>query len=389
MDWKSGVSKDADIRQKYIAWLSGGAGAGKSAIGRSICEQCEEEGTLLANFFFGSSDPTRNHAKSLAATISYQICGLSPGIRRAVSDFIDYDPLIFSRSLKTQFVSLVMNPLSAVFAKIPQSAPRLIVIDGLDECLDKASQRDVLETLIYVVSNSSIPIRFLICSRPNSHITNTFSSAKMNASVFRIFLSDEYSPSEDIKLYLNDRFRNIKEGHIFKTLLPPIWPRAEHVDQLVEKSSGQFIYASTVVRYVESPQHQPHQRLNAILGLRAPFKDLPFAELDAVYKHVLGMSEDPSLAISILAFPALYNRMASADIETVLGLESGDAQVALSDLASLVNLSTSQIGIPMVSLLHKSFADFLFDSSRSDNFFVSSRETLARNVLRVIQLFSG
>jgi len=74
IDWIAGAN-DAN-REKVFTWLSGAAGAGKSAIGRSVCERCKEEGTLLASFFFGSSDSTRNHSRSFVATIAYQICHL-------------------------------------------------------------------------------------------------------------------------------------------------------------------------------------------------------------------------------------------------------------------------------------------------------------------------
>ena len=230
VEWTAGLDKAN--RDKLITWLTGAAGAGKSAIGRTVCERCAEEGTLLASFFFGSNDQTRNHSRSLVATIAYQICAISPGVRRAVSDFIEYDPLIFTRSLRAQFSSLIIGPLLANYANSPQKVPPLIVVDGLDECLDKASQRDILETFLWVMTSSPIPIRVLVCSRPESHIAAKFSTVKMSTALFKIFLGDEYSPDNDIRLYLCDHFRSLCEEHIFKSSIPPSWPTKEHQDQL-------------------------------------------------------------------------------------------------------------------------------------------------------------
>jgi len=387
VEWTAGLDKAN--RDKLITWLTGAAGAGKSAIGRTVCERCAEKGTLLASFFFGSNDPTRNHSRSLVATIAYQVCAINLGVRKAVSDFIEYDPLIFTRSLRAQFSSLIIGPLSANYANAPQKVPPLIVLDGLDECLDKASQRDILETVLWVVTSSPIPIRVLVCSRPESHITATFSTVKMSTAVFKIFLGDEYSPDNDIRLYLCDHFRALREEHIFKSSIPSSWPTEEHQNELVEKSSGQFVYAAIVVRYLESPRHRPHQRLDVILGLRPHFKDLPFAELDALYLQLLDDTGNPSLASDILVFLASYGPMCPSDIEQYLELEAGEVEVLLSDLGSIVKMQSDDHGIYEATLLHNSFGDFLFDSHRSKSLSKNRGETQTAHIIRLLRIFSG
>ena len=385
MEWMDGSRQET--KKKGINWVTGAAGAGKSAIGRTICERCAEKGTLLGGFFFGLGDPTRNHSRSLVATIAYQICSINTAIRKAVCDFIDYDPLIFSRSLRAQFTSLVMDPLAASYSDDSHHTPCLIVIDGLDECVDKASQRDILETLLYVTTTSRMPLRILICSRPESQITSFLNLPRTSSAVFKIFLGDEYSPEEDIRLYLSDRFMEIRQSHNLRTLLPDSWPSQYNVDQIVYKSSGQFVFAATVIRYVESDRHRPHQRLEAALGLRPAFKDLPFAELDALYTHILMVTEQPSLAVDILAFPIMYGRMPLRDIERYLNLHSGDVHVVLADLGAIAKIS--MYGIHEVSMLHKSFSDFLFDPHRSKSLYRNRTETRAWHIIRVIENISG
>ena len=396
IDWIAGSNEDN--RDKFVTWLTGAAGAGKSAIGRSVCERCKEEGTLLASFFFGSSDSTRNHSRSFVATIAYQICLASPGLRSAVSSAVEYDPLVFDRSLRTQLKLLVMDPLLANFANQPQRAPCLIVVDGLDECLDQASQRDILDVLFYFATASSIRIRVLVCSRRESQIVTMFNATRMSALLFKIILDDEYNSEDDIELYLLDQFRQIRETHIFKASIPVSWPGKDQLDQLKYKSSGQFIYATIVVRYVESSLHRPQQRLDAVLGLRPPFKDLPFSELDALYLHLLNSTDDPSRAADILEFLALYGTMNPADIDKMLSLESGEAEVCLSRLSAIVNIELmptfiySQLMLSYIcsaSLLHKSFGDFLFDSHRSKGFFKTLADTKAWHSIRIIQIFAG
>src|SRR6266581_2883083 len=71
MNWIRGL--ETEDLNALIMWLYAAAGAGKSAIAQTIAELCHAENILLAAFFFSRSDPSRNNAKSLVASIAYQI----------------------------------------------------------------------------------------------------------------------------------------------------------------------------------------------------------------------------------------------------------------------------------------------------------------------------
>ncbi|KAF4611987.1 hypothetical protein D9613_004444 [Agrocybe pediades] len=385
--WSLGTATgNRGINAKPILWLKGGAGAGKSAIARSVAERCSKERLLLGTFFFGAADTTRNHATRLVATLAYQICGILPELREMVTDFIEDDPFIFSRSINIQFTNLIIRPLSIILSKhsVTTQIPRLIIIDGLDECnANVDSQRDLLFTLQEVVTSTTL-IQFLVCSRPESHLNNAFSSLRMANIHYKIFLDDDYSAREDIELYLEDKFREIKEGHVFKHTLPTTWPRPRIIRDLAYNSSGQFIYASTVVRYVESPRHRPDQRLDAALNLRPPFKDLPFTELDALYRHIISKAEDPSTVLDILAFPVLYGQYFTHFIEKKLQLEEGDVEVILADLQSLVTIDRRGL----VKFLHKSLTDFLCDSQRAGDLYRDLSAVRVQHMARSISIVS-
>ncbi|KAF9542796.1 hypothetical protein CPC08DRAFT_589931, partial [Agrocybe pediades] len=248
-DWTLG--KPEELSGKPILWLKGGAGAGKSAIARSVAERCSDEGLLLGTFFFGAADSTRNHVGKLVATLSYQISVILPGFRDMVAAFIEDDPLIFGHSISTQFTTLIIRPLSIVLANrstTSSATPCLIIIDGLDECSAVNSQQDLLLNL-QEVTNTTTLVRFLVCSRPESHLNIAFSLLQMATILYKIFLDNDYSAREDIQVYLEDKFKEIKEGHLFKHMLPDPWPTFGMVFDLVRRSSEQFIYAATVVRY--------------------------------------------------------------------------------------------------------------------------------------------
>ncbi|KAF8959694.1 hypothetical protein BDZ97DRAFT_1639061, partial [Flammula alnicola] len=68
-------------------WMRGAAGAGKSAIARTIAQMCEKQGRLSASFFFSrtASDTRRSNEKYLVATLAHQIMEHIPETRDHIS----------------------------------------------------------------------------------------------------------------------------------------------------------------------------------------------------------------------------------------------------------------------------------------------------------------
>ena len=388
MKW---IKWEGDL-DSFIMWLYGPAGAGKSAIAQTIAEMCEEEMILLASFFFSRTDPSRNNVRPLIATIAYQITLNIPDVRDAILGTVERDPLIFSKSLTIQFKSLIVEPLrqlvEAGFFNEPNSR-RLVIIDGLDECFDPKVQRNILEVLVKAQRQHRLPLIFLFASRPEQHISLAFNTTLLPIATTRIALDESYLPGDDIKLFLIDKFEEIKSTHRLRRYIPPQWPPPNVLQQLVEKASGQFIYASTVINYVSSTRSKPHNQLDIILGIRPPQRDLPFAELDALYMHILSGVEDIDFVLEILSvilfssdrFPWSWS---SPLIEEFLSWQPGDVEMYLGDMSSLVNVGPDQ----RITILHASLTDFLMDDTRSKEFWVNTPAQhigLARRRLQILQ----
>jgi hypothetical protein len=376
----------------FILWLYGPAGAGKSAIAQTIAEMCEEEMILLASFFFSRTDSSRNSVRPLIATIAYQITLNIPDVRDAILGTVERDPLIFSKSLTIQFKSLIVEPLQqlveAGFFNEPHSR-RLVIIDGLDECFDSKVQRNILEVLTNAHRQHRLPLIFLFASRPEQHISLTFNTGFLPTATTRIALDESYLPANDIRLFLTDKFQEIKSTHRLRRYIPPQWPLPNVLDKLIEKASGQFIYASTVINYVSSIRHKPQDHLDVILGIRPPQRDLPFAELDALYMHILSGVEDIDFVLEILSVLLFSNNRfpwpwSSSLVEEFLSFQPGDVEMFLGDMSSLVNVGPDQ----KITILHASLTDFLMDRTRSKGFWVNppaQHTMLARRCLHVLQ----
>lgn len=230
-----------------IMWLNGAAGVGKSAIAQSLAEEFCSHHLLLGSFFFSRSDSTRNHVGQLVSTLTYQIyLALPQPAQTAILDAIDKDHLIWSKDIFTQFETLITCPLRPLIQSgffLDAAAPRVIIIDGLDECIDRNIQRMVLRLLFKARQEWHIPFLFLIASRPELEIARVFRENSRSPVHFQINLDLELDASDDIRIVLLDELRQCRDTHPLRKYIPPTWPLNTSIEALVRKSCGQFIYA--------------------------------------------------------------------------------------------------------------------------------------------------
>ncbi|KAF5320385.1 hypothetical protein D9758_018441 [Tetrapyrgos nigripes] len=280
----------------------------------------------------------------------------------------------------------------------------------LNECLGSDSQRRVLTTLFGGLGNQT-PLRFLIASRPELVIRDFFGQLPHRGITTRTELSDNYSTSRDIEVYLRDGFKAIVEkshSDVMAHIALP-WPPIGVIHELVQRASGQFIYASTVLKYVGEEYSLPVERLELVLGLPLGDPDA-FSELDALYRQILSSNHNKARVAQILgtvlvidniedicSVPWAEEKPSWLDshtydprkairkgidlVEQLLSLPTGAVMVSLRGMHSVL-----QIDSGIVKLRHKSFLDFLFDARRSGEYFIDKalfHEQLARVCMRI------
>ena len=127
------------------------------------------------------------------------------------------------------------------------------------------------------------------------------------------------------------------------------WPSPSDLDHLIERAFGQFIYASTVLKFVNDPHDMPDNRLKFVLSLKSesssPESPKPFADLDRLYNQILSMippsNRDKAKAIlgAVLYVSASTNTSKKNEIlsitELLLGLDAGESYSALHSVHSL------------------------------------------------------
>ncbi|KAF8988053.1 hypothetical protein BDQ17DRAFT_526841, partial [Cyathus striatus] len=128
-------------------------------------------------------------------------------------------------------------------------------------------QSRMIKAIAGIAVSQPLQLRFLIASRPEHEIQKTFDLPLVNNISTRLTLDWKYNPDQDIKTYLLDAFNIIKQTHVLAYELSEIsgWPAWYDLAKLVKKSSGQFIYASIVVKYISDDNHDPREALKAII----------------------------------------------------------------------------------------------------------------------------
>ncbi|KAF9259438.1 hypothetical protein L218DRAFT_838813, partial [Marasmius fiardii PR-910] len=240
-----------------ICWLRGSAGIGKSAIARTFAEMCEGK-ELLGTFFFSRADPNRNNPRYLVLAIAHGITTGIPGLRKTVVQVVQRRPEILQASLEVQLQKLVIEPLlkwrnrirdTFSISRVWRVSSTLFIIDGLDECLSIREQQRVL-SLVLLAVKKELPIRFLICSRPEPHIRESFKQEDLSRSTKFLSLDGMFYINQNIERTLREQFTKIRSSErCTRMTFPTPWPTQGDLETLVDRSNGQSIYPNIVVKF--------------------------------------------------------------------------------------------------------------------------------------------
>ncbi|KAF7369155.1 putative nwd2 protein [Mycena venus] len=382
--WEWSLDSDPSHR---ILWFYGPAGAGKSSVARSFCQKLEEVGRLGASFFFQRGHPSRGSGHTLFPTIAYQLCLAAPEFKHIVSQLVEDDPAIINRSLSVQLQRLIIEPCRR---SIP-NASFVIVIDGLDECEGRNIQEEILQS--FGMHQEPLPLLFFIASRPEAHLREIFISA-LEAIYRPVNVEQSF---DDVRKYLQDEFARIHRDHRETMATVPFpWPTPAIVNNFVDKSSGYFIYASTVIRFIDDKDFRPTERLQVITGITEPQPDSgsPFSALDSLYTQILLAVPRRPHFLKILAVIAAKILMPISFIDQLLELDPGEVRLALRGLRSVIGAkkkdgSQCNNWSPESTIVvhHASLYDFLQDPMRARIFYVgddSIRTDLCRHILKAL-----
>jgi hypothetical protein len=270
------------------------------------------------------------------------------------------------------------------------SGPRgAIIVDGLDECeaeqyhdttglgaqhipvrtrTNAEDQLEILQVLQAASLDPSFPFRIIIASRPE-RVFREFFDPEHNPTILaqKLDLHDEYNANTDIAIFLEARLNQIRRRYH----LPLSWPPPGTIKTLVTYASGQFIYAATVIRFLDMGHREsPKALLDAILNMEANWDSNPLKQLDALYSHILESSPDPPLSVLWIRAiqelnPAEHAYASNLHLLLQTDVENNEAEHLLGNLHSLIRIPPlgDQATI-QYDFYHKSLFDFLEDPDR-------------------------
>jgi len=397
------------IQSSSVLWVNGRAGVGKSALMQKIAER---GGAYYGGcFFFRRGVPGCNKKGFLFSTVAYQLAMNVPGMDEHVDSAMSKDSSLPRMSAAVQMEWLIVEPIKLARPVLPH--PLIIIIDGLDECEDHDSQRDILKLAVRASLDPSVPFRFIIASCPEYQICSMFNEEPLFSTTRRLVLDEEYDSSSDIHWYLHDKFMEIhtRNRDIMRQIRSP-WPSEGNLRTLVARASGQFIYASTVIKFIGSVGDllSPQEKLDIILH-PGPMQASAFSEIDRLYTQILSAYDDSKVLVHVLgvvlAIEALNGDIYSDDepltnpevIANIAGLGQGKALLVLRALQPVTKIqiklvyddwddgqSENDIIDQRVQISHRSFHDFLTDKARSGPYFVNIELSIGQIFCRMLDL---
>ncbi|KAJ7699835.1 hypothetical protein B0H14DRAFT_3173945 [Mycena olivaceomarginata] len=361
-----------------IHWLHGPAGAGKSALMQTLCQQLKDAGRLGGSFFFKRDHLTRGNAKVLFATLAYQLALHRDELKDSIAQCMETDPSVVARGMDVQLRTLILEPCRL----LQDTTPLILLIDGLDECAGHIIQQELLHLISSTTSDRCL--RILIASRPEPHIREIFHGNSFRGLHNSINIEQSF---DDVRTYLRDEFSRIHRNHRTMQSIATPWPSPEVLEMLVEKSSGYFIYASTVIKFVDDEYSRPSTQLGIIQNIAPDNSELPFQALDQLYTQILSgvPMRYHSRLCDILSVIINYPwQISPEEIDELLGFQSGDASLILRPLHSVLKLPSDKDNI---TVHHASFRDFLGSKERSSIYYAGAperREQLAQSILKAL-----
>ncbi|CAE6374817.1 unnamed protein product, partial [Rhizoctonia solani] len=339
-----------------IFWLNGMAGTGKTTIAYSLCDKLHAEHKLAASFFCSRLREDCRMVKRIIPSIAYQLARFSFPFLSALSMALEKDLDVHSSGLHVQFEELIAKPLHSTKDTLAENL--VIVIDALDECDSKESTGRMLDILLNKATD--LPVRFLVSSRPESEIYDRMTDSQVKSRLVLHEL-DRGEVQVDIERYLRAKLARMN-------------PMEEHIAILVERAGILFIYAATAVRYIgyDNFQCDPEDRLRTILAGSESQEDGENEEIDRLYTTVLQAALGNQRLRKVERDnmrQVLHTVICARDPLTVSGL-SGLLQIhnpnrvraVLRPLWSVLHIIGDS---ELVTTLHASFPDFMFNPSRS------------------------
>jgi hypothetical protein len=367
-----------------IYWLTGVAGAGKTAIAHSVAQHCSERGLLVSSFFFDRKTSGLNDPQALFSTIAYDLCKANSEFAKQVALAIELDRSLASCKISRQFKELVLRPShSNLVGRI-----FVIVVDALDE----GCSSDLLDILSNGIPQLPPTIRIFLTSRPEGNIISALSHKAHIKSV--VLHTDEQANKHDLSLYIQYRFKLIA----IQKQLGDDWPGQRLLADFTRRAGGLFLWVATFCDYLSvllNPTRQLETLASgqSVSGISVEeridrtyimiLSNCNWQDVDFVqgYSLVMGAIMVVKTPLSMSAIQVLHGSSLPLPVSTILG-----------PVRSLLTASAFVDHAQPATILHQSLHEFItvraHASPESQPFYLNEEEHSQRLALLCLEVLN-
>jgi len=365
-----------------VYWLFGPAGSGKTTIAYTVARRFEFAGdaddtTILGGNFFCSRlfDETQR-ANPIVRTIVYHLALKCKPFADALCHSGRFETI--HHNVRSQLEGLLIGPWdeckAARLADRSLPAQYLIIIDALDE-IDGRGGSEFLRVLLNVIDEHRLQgLKFFATSRPDPDLVTHLESFE-NKMLYHLEQVPIEEAQADIARYL-------------KTSLPDFALRPE-MENVVVQAAGLFIYAATVVKYLEDYELPEQEEILAKLQSSSDLAILKTSDgtslLDDLYLQILSDAfHDLQPDVRSRRLQILYTFLCTAErtstsivVDLLFSSNNTNSTFSHTLIADKILQRLHAVLYTEHSKVlwyHKSFPDFLFDRNRSKEFWCNQAE---------------
>ncbi|KAG8763346.1 hypothetical protein FRC11_004474 [Ceratobasidium sp. 423] len=346
------------------------AGTGKTTIAYTLCKDLDVSRKLAASIFCSRWLPESRDSGMITPSIAFQLAQFSGPFCSALLDVLGergLDPSNHSPDLL--FDTMVSKPLLEVKHTLPSDL--VVVIDALDECVDKQGVSQLLEILLSQASD--LPVKFIVSSRPEPEIRGPM-GMQQDQTRSRTILHeiDIHVVRADIELHLQ-RLSQWSNGYMTKGHITN-----NHISMLGKRAGPLFRFAALAVWYIcRGPfnEHDYSQRLDDVLECSGNTVNEFQSWFDEIYTSLLQVALDDTTLNEadiddrrrLLYLVACARQPLTVDtILRQLDLHNTDRLwAALQPLWSVLHVSEAH---ETISALSTSFSEYMLNPSRSGKY---------------------
>lgn len=326
-----------------VLWVRGDAGKGKTMLLCGIIDELSKNQSLIVSYFFcQAAHKALRSATSVLRGLIYLLVMKEPSLRKHVKNtYKNADKEVF----EDHNAWIALRNTLRVILKDPLAQNMVLVIDGLDECLE--GLQDL--TSFLAGCSEATGCKWLVSSRNWPDIQQDL---QLNESLYQINLElNQQQVSDAIGVYINHQVCKLQAAKKYDNELA-----VEVKNHLTTNSNDTFLWVALVCKELSAPKVAKRHTHRILAGLP---RGLP--ELYTRMMEQINDSFDAQLFKAILAIMStVYRPVRVAELRR---LSTGFAELAEDETEEVIQSCGSFLTLQKGSVyfVHQSAKDFLLD----------------------------